>query len=88
MRIDVKHIAGLAKLEIEEKRLEEFERDMISITEITDRFPDVEDAELLSGDIEMQLREDSVILSGITRAEILSAAPEQQSGYITIPKTV
>lgn len=88
MRIDVKHIAELAKLEIEENRLEEFERDMISITEIADRFPDVEDAELLSGDIEMQLREDSVILSGITRAEILSAAPEQQSGYITIPKTV
>ncbi len=88
MRIDVKHIAELAKLEIEENRLEDFERDMKAITEIADRFPEIKDNNTLFNTNEMILREDSINTEKPSRSEMLSVAPETESGYISVPRTV
>lgn len=88
MKIDVKRIAELAKLEIEENRLEEFERDMKAITEIADQFPVINSDEMLFNTNEMTLREDSINPEKPSRAQMLSVAPETESGYISVPRTV
>ena len=42
MKIDIKHIAKLSRLRIEDDKLEKFEKDMESIVNMVDRLPDVE----------------------------------------------
>lgn len=88
MKIDVRHIAKLARIRIDEDKLDQFEKDMNSVISIAERFPEIDDLTLPEAENAMLLREDKVAASELTREELLSNAPETRSGCFAVPKTV
>lgn len=88
MKIDIKHIAKLSRLRIEDDKLEKFEKDMESIVNMVDRLPDVEGALDLNPKDTMTLREDKAVTDKFKREELLKNAPEVQAGCLVVPKTV
>lgn len=88
MKIDIKHIAKLSRLRIEDDKLEKFEKDMESIVNMVDRLPDVEGTLDLNHKDTMTLREDKAVTDKFKREELLKNAPEVQAGCLVVPKTV
>ena len=43
MSIDIRHIAKLSRLRIEDEKLAKFEKDMEAIVAMVDRLPDIEE---------------------------------------------
>ena len=87
-KIDIKHIAKLSRLRIEDDKLEKFEKDMESIVNMVDRLPDVEGTLDLNPKDTMTLREDKAVTDKFKREELLKNAPEVQAGCLVVPKTV
>ncbi len=88
MQIDIKHIAKLSRLKIEDEKLNKFETEMQNIIGMVEKLPSLEDK--LSGvDVNntMELRED-VVQPSLKRDEILKNAPQTQAGCVVVPKTV
>lgn len=71
MKIDIKHIAKLSRLRIEDDKLEKFEKDMESIVNMVDRLPDVEGMLDLNPKDTMTLREDKAVTDKFKREELL-----------------
>lgn len=89
MKIDIRHIAKLARLKIEDDKLEKFENDMESIVNLVENMPDVEGPlVLLDVGNPMTLREDKAVMNKFKRDELLANAPEVQAGCLVVPKTV
>lgn len=88
MKIDIKHIAKLSRLRIEDDKLEKFEKDMESIVNMVDKLPDVEGTLDLNPKDTMTLREDKAVTDKFRREELLKNAPEVQAGCLVVPKTV
>lgn len=89
MKIDIKHIAKLSRLKIEDEKLEKFERDMETIVNMVDNMPDVDGTlNLLDEENPMTLREDKAVTDKFRREELLANAPEVQAGCLVVPKTV
>lgn len=89
MAIDVKHLAKLARLRIEDDKLEKFERDMESIVAMVEQLPEVSgDASGLDPEHPMKLREDVEGADKLSRNELLANAPKMQAGCVVVPKTV
>lgn len=88
MKIDIKHIAKLSRLRIEDDKLEKFEKDMESIVNMVDRLPDVEGTLDLNPKDTMTLREDKAVTDKFKREELLKNAPEVQACCLVVPKTV
>lgn len=89
MSIDVKHLAKLARLRIEDEKLEKFERDMESIVAMVEQLPQLDgDASGLDPEHPMKLREDIESTEKLTRKELLANAPKMQAGCVVVPKTV
>ena len=88
MKIDIKHIAKLSRLRIEDDKLEKFEKVMESIVNMVDRLPDVEGTLDLNPKDTMTLREDKAVTDKFKREELLKNAPEVQAGCLVVPKTV
>ena len=79
MKIDIKHIAKLSRLRIEDDKLEKFEKDMESIVNMVDRLPDVEGTLDLNPKDTMTLREDKAVTDKFKREELLKNAPDSLS---------
>lgn len=89
MSIDVKHLAKLARLRIEDDKLAKFEKDMESIVAMVEQLPEVsDDASGLDPEHPMKLREDVEGKDKLTRNELLANAPKMQAGCVVVPKTV
>ncbi len=88
MKIDIKHVAKLSRLRIEDDKLEKFEKDMESIVNMVDKLPDVEGTLDLNPKDTMTLREDKAVTDKFKREELLKNAPEVQAGCLVVPKTV
>lgn len=88
MKIDIKHVAKLSRLRIEDDKLEKFEKDMESIVNMVDKLPDVEGTLDLNLKDTMTLREDKAVTDKFKREELLKNAPEVQAGCLVVPKTV
>lgn len=88
MEIDIKKIAKLSRLAIEQEREEKFQKDMQNIIEMVERLPEMETGDL-SPKVEdtMTLREDMVEPS-LPRDEVLKNAPQVAAGCVVVPKTV
>lgn len=88
MKIDVRHIAKLAKLKLDEDKVPIFERQMEDILGMVEGLPELsaEDKLVDAGNI-MELRPDTIGES-ISRDELLAMAPKKQAGCIVVPKTV
>ena len=89
MSIDVKHLAKLARLRIEDDKLAKFKKDMESIVAMVEQLPVVSgDASGRDPEHPMKLREDKEGTDKLTRSELLANAPKMQAGCVVVPKTV
>ena len=88
MNIDIKHVAKLSRLRIEDDKLEEFEKQMQNIVNMVERMPDIEDELVLDESNPMILREDKAVTDKFTRQELMANAPQVKAGCLVVPKTV
>ncbi len=88
MNIDIKHIAKLARLRIEDDQLDKFESDMENIVGMVEKLPDIQDEMTLDPDNPMILRKDVAVQDKFTRQELMQNAPQVKAGCLVVPKTV
>lgn len=88
MNIDIKHIAKLARLRIEDDQLDKFESEMENIVGMVEKLPDIQDEMTLDPDNPMTLRKDVAVQDKFTRQELMQNAPQVKAGCLVVPKTV
>mgnify|MGYP004534687171 FL=1 len=88
MNIDIKHIAKLARLRIEDDQLDKFESEMQNIVGMVEKLPDIQDEMTLDPDNPMILRKDVAVQDKFTRQELMQYAPQVKAGCLVVPKTV
>ncbi len=88
VKIDIRHIAKLSRLELGDDKIEQFERDMRNIVEMAQRLPHLDENLALDEHNVMKLREDIAKPCGLTREELFANAPQVKAGCIVVPKTV
>ena len=88
MNIDIKHIAKLARLRIEDDQLDKFESEMENIVGLVEKLPDIQDEMTLDPDNPMILRKDVAVQDKFTRQELMQNAPQVKAGCLVVPKTV
>lgn len=88
MNIDIKHIAKLARLKIDESELSRYEKEMSDIINMVEAMPLIEDELLIDENNAMTLREDKLCENKLSRDEILKNAPKVVAGCVVVPKTV
>ena len=88
MRIDIEHVAKLAKLRIDDRQKEAFTAQMEAMLDLVGSLPAIEeDAKELDDTNPMRLRED-VVLPSFSREDILKNAPSAQAGCFIVPKVI
>lgn len=85
---DVKQIAILARLELDKAEIKKYQSELSNIFEYVDQINEVdtkrvEPAAQVTG-LKDVVREDLRILSGLSRDEVLSNAPDKKEGYIKV----
>lgn len=86
--IDIRHIAKLARLHIEESEVPKLEKEMSNIVKMVENLPEFADTKIpLNEKDAMELRKDEVRPS-FKRDEILANAPATEAGCILVPKIV
>ena len=88
MNMDIKHIAKLARLRIEDDQLDKFESEMENIVGMVEKLPDIQDEMTLDPDNPMILRKDVAVQDKFTRQELMQNAPQVKAGCLVVPKTV
>lgn len=89
MKIDINHIARLARLKMDEQQAEKFAAQMEGIIDMVASLPDVENAaDGLDPANPMKLREDKAVPSEAKRSEILANAPKVEAGCVVVPRIV
>lgn len=88
MNIDIKHIAKLSRLHIEDDKLAKFESDMQNIVEMVEKLPDIDEELTLDENNAMPLRKDNAVTNKYTRQELMQNAPSVKAGCLVVPKTV
>lgn len=88
MRIDINHIAKLARLKMDGEQAERFTRQMSDILDMVDSLPAIEGtAAGLDPDHPMRLRPD-VVEASSKREDILKNAPQVEAGCVVVPRVV
>lgn len=86
--IDIRHIAKLARLHIEEDEIAKFEGEMSSIVGMVENLPEFADTKIpLTEKDAMDLRSDEVKES-YKRDVILANAPAIEAGCVVVPRIV
>lgn len=88
MNIDIKHIAKLSRLKIDDSEIARYEKEMSDIIDMVEQLPAIEDDLLLDTANVMQLRKDEISNEKLSRDEILKNAPKVVAGCVVVPKTV
>lgn len=86
--INIRHIAKLARLHVDDKEVAKFENEMGSMVKMVENLPEFTDTKLpLNVNDAMKLRADKIEPS-IKRDEILKNAPKTEAGCVSVPKIV
>ncbi len=88
MQIDIKHIAKLSRLKIDDSEVAGYENEMTNMIEMVERMPEILDELTIDPDNAMTLRADELSDSKISRDVMLSNAPKVVAGCVVVPKTV
>ena len=86
MNIDIKRIAELAMLSIDDDKAGAIADDMRALVKMVSELPDCGEQTADAG--EMELRDDKVIPSACTREELLMNAPQTEGNCFAVPRTV
>ncbi|MDD6237322.1 MAG: Asp-tRNA(Asn)/Glu-tRNA(Gln) amidotransferase subunit GatC [Clostridiales bacterium] len=88
MEIDIKKLAKLARLKIDENQIAGFEKDMTGIIGMVENLPEISgDGTLIDPANPMKMRED-VAESNYKRDELMKNAPQTQAGCVVVPRVV
>ena len=88
MEIDIKHIAKLSRLKVNDDEVQKFEKEMQAIIQMVENLPQLDaSGPLIDPQNPMKLRED-VVDHPYRREEILKNAPKIQAGCVVVPKVV
>ena len=88
MKSDIKHVAKLARLRIEDDEMAEVEKKLLSVLEMVENLPELTGNNSgLDRNNPMELRKD-IVKPSMKRDLILANAPETRSGCLLVPKTV
>ena len=85
--INIKHIAKLAKLKLEDDKIEKFEEQMQNIITMIENLPEMEGSLEIDPNNRMELRKDE-ILPSLRRDAILANAPHVVGGCVVVPHTM
>jgi aspartyl-tRNA(Asn)/glutamyl-tRNA(Gln) amidotransferase subunit C len=86
--INIRHIAKLAKLHVDENEITKLEKQMGEMVTMVENLPEFENTAIeLKKEDAMKLREDTVVESP-KRDVILENAPKTEAGCIVVPKIV
>lgn len=86
--IDIRHVAKLARLHVEDADVPRLQAQMADIVKMVEKLPDFEDTRLpLDEKDAMKLREDEVRPS-MPREKVLANAPKTEAGCVVVPKIV
>lgn len=88
MEIDIRHIAKLSRLRIDDSELEGYKKEMSDIIAMVNAMPDIQDELTVDPENVMTLRPDVISEQRIPRDEILKNAPKTVAGCVVVPKTV
>lgn len=88
MNIDIRHIAKLSRLKIEDSELLGYQKEMSDMIAMVESMPDIQDELTVDPDNAMTLRTDEISDKKIPRDEILKNAPKTVAGCVVVPKTV
>ncbi len=87
MKIDVTHLAKLARLTIDEEERPRFAAEMQGIVEMVEKLPPIEGKLTADPANRMTLRPDRVEPS-MRREALLENAPQSEAGCIVVPRVV
>ncbi|MBC3515731.1 Asp-tRNA(Asn)/Glu-tRNA(Gln) amidotransferase subunit GatC [Neobittarella massiliensis] len=88
MDIDIRHIAKLANLKIEEKDFARYQKQMQDIIAMVESLPEQKDFDQRPDPADaMELRED-IVKPSMPREKLLAGAPQVEAGCVVVPKTV
>lgn len=88
MKVDIRHIAKLSRLRIDDNELAKFEKEMENIVQMVEKLPEIDDELNLDASNPMILRKDKAVTDKYTRDELLKNAPKVKAGCLVVPKTV
>ncbi len=88
MNIDIKHIAKLSRLRIDDSELEAYEKEMLNMIAMVEDMPEITDDLHIDENNVMALREDTLAETKLSRDVILGNAPKVVAGCVVVPKTV
>lgn len=88
MNIDIKHIAKLSRLRIDDAEVESYEKEMINMINMVEAMPEISDELGIDETNVMTLREDVLGEDKLSRDVILKNAPKVVAGCVVVPKTV
>lgn len=86
--IDIKHIAKLARLKIDDSELERYESEMTDIIKMVEAMPEINEELIIGPNNAMHLREDKLSEDKLSRDVMLKNAPKVVAGCVVVPKTV
>ncbi len=75
MNVDIKHVAKLARLRIDDSELSRYESEMSDIIGMVESMPDIDDEWLVDENNAMELRKDELSDDKLSREQILKNAP-------------
>lgn len=88
MKIDIKHIAKLSRLQVNDNEAAKFEQEMENIVAMIENLPQLSDTgALIDVNNPMILRKDCSE-SHFRRDELLKNAPQTKAGCVVVPKVV
>lgn len=86
MEINIKHIAELAMLEINDNEANMIAEEMLEMIDMVSDLPELYDESCMS--CEMELREDKAAVCEQSRENLLNNAPETYKNCFTVPRAV
>ncbi len=88
MKVDIRHIAKLSRLQVKEEEIQKFEQEMEQIVSMVENLPQLDDTgALIDVNHPMVMRED-VAQHHFKREELLKNAPQIKAGCVVVPKIV
>lgn len=88
MHIDIKHIAKLSRLKIDDCELEAYETEMENMIAMVESMPEISDELHIDETNAMKLRPDELGEGKLSRDVMLKNAPKVVAGCVVVPKTV
>ena len=86
--IDIRHVAKLARLKIDDSELERYESEMSDIIRMVEAMPEINEELIIDPNNAMHLREDKLAEDKLSRDVMLKNAPKVVAGCVVVAKTV